>query len=93
MKLAYGLVAGLAATASLVIPVARAEAAAQAQQPHMQRAWSDLDDARKQLENATHDKAGHRERALTLVNQALAEVKQGMAAGASDLERREAQHH
>lgn len=47
-------------------------------QPLMGKALVHLEDARKALENATADKGGHRVKALALVNDAIAEVKQGI---------------
>lgn len=48
------------------------------QQPHMRAAMMSLQAAKSQLVKATPDKGGHRSRALSLVNQALAEVEKGM---------------
>jgi hypothetical protein len=50
-------------------------------QPHMQTALTALEAARDNLEKATADKGGHRERALDLVKDAIKEVKQGIDAG------------
>jgi hypothetical protein len=50
-----------------------------ADQPRMRNALRHLRDARAALENAEHNKGGHRERAIELVNQAIAEVEAGMA--------------
>ncbi len=47
-------------------------------QPFMQAARADLQTAKRQLQQATADKGGHRVKALTLVNQAIAEVNQGI---------------
>jgi hypothetical protein len=47
-------------------------------QPEMHAALDHLRQAKENLEKALHDKGGHRERALDLVNQAMAEVKQGI---------------
>ena len=55
-------------------------AAANAGQPNMQAALGDLRAARASLERAVPDKAGHRVRAIGLVNQAITEVQAGMAA-------------
>ena len=49
-------------------------------QPNMQAALGDLRAARASLERAVPDKAGHRVRAIGLVNQAITEVQAGMAA-------------
>ena len=48
-------------------------------QPHMRAALDHLQKAKVQLEKAEHDKGGHRANALKLVEQAISEVKQGMA--------------
>lgn len=47
-------------------------------QPHMVKSLALLEDAKKQLENATADKGGHRVKAIELVNSAIAEVKAGI---------------
>ncbi len=49
-----------------------------ADQPHMQDALDALQKARRELEQATADKGGHRTRAIRLVNQAIDEVEKGM---------------
>jgi hypothetical protein len=49
-----------------------------AAQPHMQAALSHLRAARTSLNQATPDKGGHRERALALVNDAIAETERGV---------------
>ena len=48
-------------------------------QPHMTAALAALRNAENQLLSATHDKGGHRVRALGLVRQAMAEVNRGIA--------------
>jgi hypothetical protein len=53
--------------------------ATRADQPHMQAALQALGNARAELQQATHDKGGHRARALKLVDQAMAEVQAGIA--------------
>ena len=50
-------------------------------QPHMERALKNLMDARSELEKATTDKGGYRVQAMNLINQAIEEVKMGIAAG------------
>jgi hypothetical protein len=50
-------------------------------QGHMFNALSDLRAANNQLGMALSDKAGHRVRAMGLVNQAISEVQAGIAAG------------
>jgi hypothetical protein len=41
-----------------------------------------LGNALHQLQVATPDKAGHRDQAISLINQAISQVAQGIAAGA-----------
>jgi len=52
--------------------------AAVADQPHMQAALDALRVAKRELEQATTDKGGHRARAMGLVNQAIAQVEKGI---------------
>ena len=47
-------------------------------QPHMQNALRSLDAARSQLQQADHNKGGHRVRAIELIDQAIVEVKAGI---------------
>jgi hypothetical protein len=54
---------------------------ANAGQPNMEAALSDLRAARASLEKSEANKAGHRNRAIQLVDQAIAEVRAGLAAG------------
>jgi hypothetical protein len=49
-------------------------------QPNMQAALGDLRAARASLQKAVPDKQGHRNRAIALVDQAIAQVQAGMAA-------------
>jgi hypothetical protein len=51
---------------------------AMAEQVHMQNALRSLENARAQLQEAVADKGGHRERAMGLVNQAIAETQAGI---------------
>lgn len=46
-------------------------------EPHMSAALGHLQQAREELQRATPNKGGHRERAMELVNQAIAQVQQG----------------
>lgn len=55
---------------------------AEAQQPHMTNALKALNNARNQLQIADPDKAGHREKAIQLVSQAIEQVEKGIQAGA-----------
>lgn len=50
----------------------------QADQPNMQAAKVDLNNALKSLRKATADKGGHRERAIGLVSQAITAVNKGI---------------
>jgi len=52
-----------------------------AAQPHMQAALSALQTAKAELDAAIPDKAGHRVKAIALVNDAITEVRAGIAAG------------
>ena len=49
-------------------------------QPHMKAALSQLGQAKDSLQKATADKGGHRAKAIALVNEAIEEVKKGIAA-------------
>ena len=49
-----------------------------ADQPRMQAARADLQKARAELNSATHDKGGHREKALGYVDSAISEVNAGI---------------
>ena len=49
-----------------------------ADQPLMHNALDNLRDARRNLEHADHDKGGHREAALGLVDQAITQVQEGI---------------
>jgi hypothetical protein len=48
-------------------------------QPHMNESIALLQSARGELAAATPNKGGHRERALGLIDQAIAEVRAGIA--------------
>jgi hypothetical protein len=48
-------------------------------QPHMTESMSLLQSARAELVKATPNKGGHRERALGLIDQAIGEVRAGIA--------------
>ncbi len=69
------LAGALAFTAGNAVPEAQAET-----QPHMRAALQNLKDAEKQLENATHDKGGHRAAALKLTRAAIEQTKKGIEA-------------
>ena len=55
-------------------------ATANAGQPNMQAGLGQLRSARASLQKAVPDKQGHRNKAIGLVDQAIAEVQAGMAA-------------
>jgi len=52
-------------------------------QGHMVNALTDLNTARDELSQASHDKGGHRVNAIELINQAVNEVNAGIAVGES----------
>jgi hypothetical protein len=66
-----GLVVGSVATAVVAV----------ADQPHMRNALTALYTAQSELTAASTNKAGHRVNALNDVNNAIVEVKAGIAAG------------
>ena len=51
---------------------------AHAAQTHMHAALNHLRNARSELQAASADKGGHRERAIQLVNDAIAQVEEGI---------------
>ncbi len=52
------------------------------QQPHMKAALEALRSAKHHLDEAEADKAGHRKKAIELVESAISETQAGIAAGA-----------
>lgn len=64
--------------AILVVVVGYATGCATGGQPHMQAALDHLRSARAELEAASSNKGGHRERAMELVDQAISEVQAGI---------------
>jgi hypothetical protein len=52
---------------------------ASAAQPHMRAALDHLQNAKAELQAAEADKGGHRVKAIALVNDAIGEVRAGMA--------------
>jgi len=48
-------------------------------EPHMHDALRHLEAARFELEKATPNKRGHRERAIELVDKAISQVREGIA--------------
>jgi hypothetical protein len=67
------LVLGIAVASSLGIGYAVGA------QPHMDATLGLLRSARAELAQATPNKGGHRERALGLIDQAIEQVRQGIA--------------
>ena len=67
----------LIVTLSISTPNLAAQAAEA--QPHMQAALERLREAQRELEAASHDKGGHRSRAVSLVKQAIVQVNQGIS--------------
>ncbi len=63
----------VAVTTVFCTPVAKAEP-----QPRMEHALGDLQAARAKLERAPHDKGGHREKAIELIDAAIAQIKEGV---------------
>lgn len=51
------------------------------EQPHMKAAMEALETAKKHLDMAEADKAGHRKNAIEHVEKAMKEVREGMEAG------------
>jgi hypothetical protein len=62
-------------------PITTAAAYVDDDQPHMQAALEALQNAKHHLEEAKHDKGGHRAAALKEVNEAIRHVKEGMEVG------------
>ena len=67
-----------AAFFTLLFIVAFAIGCASSGQPHMAAARDQLVAARADLQAATSDKGGHRERAIALIDDAIAQVDRGM---------------
>ena len=74
---------GLAAAAAIsaVFVAGCVVGGAVAAQPHMQAALDSLISARAELIAATPNKAGHRAKAIQLVDSAIAETREGIRAG------------
>lgn len=72
--------AGKLIAAAAVVPAASLlSQTAAAAEPNMENALRSLEAAHDWLQRATPNKGGHRERALRLVEQAIGEVRAGMA--------------
>lgn len=76
-RLVIGLVAVVLCSA-LMISTPHAVQAAPEAQPEMRAAVEHLREAQKNLQSASHDKGGHRVKALEHVRQAIAEVELGI---------------
>ena len=74
--LLLALTLGIMATSGVFMQNAQADP-----QPHMVSALEKLQGARHQLEIAMDDKGGHRVAAIAAIDNAISEVKQGIAAG------------
>ncbi len=82
-RFALGHLSTLAAGICVVGLAAFGIGYAVAAQPHMQAALSALQKAKAELDAAIADKAGHRVKAIALVDDAITEVRAGIAAGAT----------
>ena len=69
----------LAGALATVVGVGQIGRAAADRQPHMKAALDGLQAAKAELEAATSDKGGHRVKALALTNEAIDQVKKGIA--------------
>lgn len=71
----------LATSAAAVLTLGVVVGQAMAYQEHMHAALDALRTARSELQAAEHNKGGHRERALQLVNDAIDQVQEGIDDG------------
>jgi hypothetical protein len=72
----FASVAGLSAILATGVFIGQA----MANQPHMQNALGALQSARAELVASAPDKGGHRVKAMALVDEAIAQVRDGMQA-------------
>ena len=72
IKNLLAVIAAVVIVASLAAPISAVD------QPRMQAARVDLQNAQNSLRKATADKGGHRERAMELVGQAITAVNNGI---------------
>jgi hypothetical protein len=82
MRRSLSWVAVVALAVAMLFGAVVGGVAVAATQVHMKNALTDLQSAQSQLNIAQADKAGHRENAIKLVNQAISEVEAGIKAGA-----------
>lgn len=66
--------------ATMVVPT-RVAANPDVPQPHMRAALEHLRAARAELDQAEHNKGGHRVKAIKLVDDAIGQVREGIEAG------------
>ena len=64
-----------------IVALAFAAGVAVGAQPHMEAALQALETAKMELQQAEHNKAGHREKALKAVDNAIYQVREGIRAG------------
>ena len=69
----------LAAVLAVVVGSSAINTAEADKQPLMQSALKSLEDAKASLSKATHDKGGHRVKAIGHLDNAISEVKKGIA--------------
>jgi hypothetical protein len=69
----------LIAAGAVTLPALAVSQSAAAFEPNMQNALQALESAHDWLQRATPNKGGHRERALRFVEQAINEVRNGIA--------------
>jgi hypothetical protein len=74
------------------LPVTVAASADDDDQPHMQAALDALKQAEQHLNEAKHDKGGHRVAALKATQDAIKHVQMGMKVGAKNEEKHEHDH-
>jgi hypothetical protein len=65
-------------TALIGMALGAAGTVALAKQGHMEEAYHHLQGAKEELQEADHDKGGHRDKALELINRAMQQVQAGM---------------
>jgi len=65
----------------LSVPITAVDSYDDDDQPHMQAALEALQSAKHHLEEAKHDKGGHRVAAIKYIDAAIHHVKEGMEAG------------
>ena len=65
----------------LSVPITAVSSYDDNDQPHMQAALEALQQAKHHLEEAKHDKGGHRVAAIKAIDSAINHVKEGMEAG------------